>query len=397
MLIPLRTDYYARRRPVVTEAIIIVTALVYLLDQVGPFFGWFEPRALHALGAFWPARSEWWTLITYQFLHAPFVGDAWALLHIIFNMLFLWVFGAPVEDRMGRVGFLAFYLIGGMAAGIGHAFASSSPVIGASGSVAAVTGAYLVLFPRSTVMVWFFGILHLGSVWLIGLYIVLDILRSATGFLGGFRGGVAYEAHLAGYAFGFVVTLALLGLRLIRRQDVDLLFLLSQMRRRRAFRAAQRPVRGGMWDQPTAPKAGESLKPARERPMTEAELRIADRRAEIARLIADHDLGAAAARYRELLAEDPAAAFDEPRQVDLANQLYAGGDHATAARAYELFLERYSHSARGPEVRLILAMLYARRLGRHDRARELLELARPKLGDPKQAELAGRLLAELGA
>ena len=73
-----------------------------------------------------------WQLVTYQFLHDP-----WSVFHLGFNMLFLWVFGSAVEDRMSRPSYLAFYLMGGVVAGLGHMMTSASPVIGASGSVSA--------------------------------------------------------------------------------------------------------------------------------------------------------------------------------------------------------------------------------------------------------------------
>src|SRR5262245_16325094 len=88
-----------------------------------------------------PGGSRPWSFITYAFLHGN-------LMHILGNMVFLWVFGPNVEDRFGRIGFLLFYLGGAAASGGLHAMFDSNPVLGASGAIAAVTGAYLVLFPR---------------------------------------------------------------------------------------------------------------------------------------------------------------------------------------------------------------------------------------------------------
>jgi outer membrane protein assembly factor BamD (BamD/ComL family) len=118
-------------------------------------------------------------------------------------------------------------------------------------------------------------------------------------------------------------------------------------------------------------------------------------RAEIQRLIAQHQLPAAAQRYRTLLRQHPQAALTEQRQVEVANQLASEGDHATAAAAYELLLARFPQTHSAGEVRLMLGLLYARHVQRPDRARELIQNAKPSLRDPAQQRLADQLLSEL--
>jgi membrane associated rhomboid family serine protease len=202
MFIPLRTDRPPKRRPLVTQSLILVNLAVYLVGAAGFYFDLFEnPQALVDFGHFDPQEFKAWQLVSYQFLHDPH-----GILHIAFNMLFLWVFGAAVEDRLGRVGFLGFYLTGGIVAALAHAMIKpSDPVIGASGSIAGVTGAFLALFPRSRiqVLIFFFivGVISIPSLWFIGIYITVDVLRQLFDFLG--RGGrnVAYMAHLAGYVY----------------------------------------------------------------------------------------------------------------------------------------------------------------------------------------------------
>src|SRR5690606_10854959 len=121
-------------------------------------------------------------------------------LHVLGNMLILWVFGTSVEDRLTRWWFLAFYLVGGAAAGAAHALLESSPALGASGAVAAVTGAAIVLFPRSNVkcIVFFFiiGIFNIPAWIFIAFAIAKDIFFAGLG-----GGNVAYFAHLGGYAY----------------------------------------------------------------------------------------------------------------------------------------------------------------------------------------------------
>src|SRR5262245_25586826 len=193
MFIPIRTDREPRRRPLVTEGLIVINLVVYLIGLIGQASGAFSMEAFIDGGAFDPRHVRWWQIVTSMFMHDP--GSIW---HLAFNMLFLWVFGAPVEDRLGRVGFLSFYLTGGAVAALAHGMISSSPVIGASGAIAAVSGAFLALFPRSRIIVLFllgFALFAVPSLWLIGLYFVVDVLRQAWQLLGAHGSDVAYMAH----------------------------------------------------------------------------------------------------------------------------------------------------------------------------------------------------------
>lgn len=396
MLIPLRTSRPQRRKPLVTELLIIANLLVFLAVLVAERAGAGDRFDLVGRAALARDGFRVWQLVSYQFLHDP--GQLW---HLAFNMLFLWVFGGAVEDRLRRTSFLAFYLIGGAVAGLAHTMLDPSPVIGASGSVAAVSGAFLALFPRSHIRVlivfFFIGVYSIPSVWFIGLYFAIDLLRGTKAILGGAEDGqVAYAAHLAGYLYGFALAFALLGLGIVKREEYDVFFLFKQWRRRAAFRAASRAQVGGAWESASA-DTGRDLARRRKRapePSPAADAHAA-RRAEIAQLVADHKLPAAAAAYRALLVEAPEATLPERQQLDVANQLQAEGDHEGAAGAYELLLRAYSTCASAPEVRLILGAIYARRLDRPQRARELIELARAALTDPGQRSLADDLLGEI--
>jgi membrane associated rhomboid family serine protease len=146
------------------------------------------------------------TLFTSMFMHG-----GW--LHIIFNMLFLWIFGNNVEDSMGRVRYILFYLLGGLAA-VGAQVAvdanSEVPTVGASGAIAAVLGGYLILYPRARVLTivflfFFFTFIEIPAMVMLGIWVFLQFLP-AVGQLanpdvaGG--GGVAYFAHIGGFVFG---------------------------------------------------------------------------------------------------------------------------------------------------------------------------------------------------
>lgn len=153
-----------------------------------------------------PDKSWWQSIFVAMFLHG-----GW--LHIGGNMLFLWVFGNNVEDRLGRFAFIAFYLLGGLAAaGLQLAFDPSSavPNLGASGAIAAVLGAYFVMFPRArvyTLVIFFFiTAVELPAVVVLGAWFVLQLFSGVGGLGTQVNGGVAYWAHVGGFAFGMVVT-----------------------------------------------------------------------------------------------------------------------------------------------------------------------------------------------
>jgi membrane associated rhomboid family serine protease len=148
----------------------------------------------------------WWTTVfTSMFLHG-------GILHIAFNMLFLWIFGNNVEDSMGRPRFLAFYLLAGVVAAYTQALLSASstvPAIGASGAIAGVLGGYLLLFPRARVLtvvliILFVTIIEIPAAILLAIWFVLQFLPAlgqvTTSAAGG--EGVAYWAHVGGFAFG---------------------------------------------------------------------------------------------------------------------------------------------------------------------------------------------------
>ncbi len=164
--------------------------------------------------------GAWWlTLLTSMFLHA-------GVLHLVGNMLFLWVFGNNIEDSMGRGRFLLFYLLAGVAAVYGQALLDTSstvPTIGASGAVAGVLGAYALLHPQARVLtivfiVFFFTFIEVPALVLLGIWFVLQFLP-AVGQLASPElsegGGVAYFAHVAGFVFGLAMV------RLFARRDHD--------------------------------------------------------------------------------------------------------------------------------------------------------------------------------
>ena len=220
MFIPLRDENPTSRLPVVTVLLIAANAAVFLLQAVAP--GGLESaavrfgavpyeithfRSLPETAAFPPLL----TLLTSMFIHG-------SLFHLLGNMLYLWIFGNNIEDRLGPVRFALFYLVCGVAASLTHILAqpgSRVPMIGASGAIAGVLGAYWVLFPRARVKTFIFLIFYIDVVpiparIILGLWFLVQILNIGMG------GGVAWFAHIGGFLAGLLFIRLALG-RAFRR------------------------------------------------------------------------------------------------------------------------------------------------------------------------------------
>lgn len=337
----------------------------------------YSPYLLH------PSAPSLVQFITYQFHHA-------GLSHLLMNMVFLYVFGNNVEDRLGKAGYLLFYLAGGILAGLGHSMLEPAPVLGASGAVAGVVGCYLAWFPVSniTMMYWVFmlvGTFEISSMMLI----LFQAGQDAVMFLGQF-GGVAYLAHLSGYAYGFGIGMGLLWLGVMPREPYDFLALIQQYQRRRQFQAL---TRDGY--QPWLHGVGPHGRGGVGESENTASKEIMDLRVQIHEAVGAHEIQRAAQLYTQLLAIDPRQVMSQQQQLDLANQLMAQQRYEWAAKAYELFLSAYKGYGQHGKIELILGLIYGRYLGQYARARELLERAKPYLMEPGDRELAGEVLAEI--
>lgn len=215
-MFPLRDTVRARSFPVVNSLLIGFNVLVFLLEQyieVRYGVGGFE-RFLSLLGLV-PARlslARPLTLVT--LVSSAFLHGSW--FHLISNMWTLYIFGDNVEDRLGSVRYFLFYMASGIAAGLTHAlFASTSsiPTVGASGAIAGVLGAYIVMFPRARVITlvplfvlpWF---VEIRAFFYLGLWFLSQLSSGllSLGAMGQF-GGIAWWAHIGGFIFGLVLAL----------------------------------------------------------------------------------------------------------------------------------------------------------------------------------------------
>jgi membrane associated rhomboid family serine protease len=220
-MIPLKDNNPTSRFPIITLLLILANIVVFVYTDILGFgtkefvfqyavvpvdivnFGEISGRAPFSVLA---------TLFTSQFMHG-------GLLHIVSNMLFLWIFGNNVEDRLGPISFVIFYPACGVVAAIAQVMGSPSsavPMLGASGAVAGVMGAYFLMFPRAEVLTLIWIIFFIRLVWLpayviIIYWVAIQVFSQINA--GGQQGGVAYLAHIGGFAAGVILYLVYKGIK----------------------------------------------------------------------------------------------------------------------------------------------------------------------------------------
>lgn len=201
-MIPLRDVIPSRTRPVVNIVLIALNALVFV-QQLG--LGADEIEGFIRRFGLVPAAFSWTAVLTSMFVHGGFM-------HFAGNMLYLWIFGDNVEDRMGHGRYLVFYLLSGVGAALAQTYVapdSPVPMVGASGAIAGVMGAYFVLYPRSRVLTLIpfpITVVEIPAVFLLGLWFVMQFVNGVATLgpaeAGQVVGGVAFWAHAAGFGVG---------------------------------------------------------------------------------------------------------------------------------------------------------------------------------------------------
>jgi len=210
-MIPLRDDNPTVRFPLVTISLIVLNVVIFFYEiSLGPqfeaFLNTYGAKPVYILNMASPPGlpSPYLTIFSSMFLHGGFF-------HVAGNMLYLWIFGNNVEDSMGHFRFIVFYFISGIVAVYIFAFmnpVSTIPMVGASGAVSGVLGAYLVLFPRAKVLTlipfgFYMQVVRIPAVFVLGLWIVVQILNGM--FSGGRGGGIAWFAHIGGFLAGVLL------------------------------------------------------------------------------------------------------------------------------------------------------------------------------------------------
>jgi membrane associated rhomboid family serine protease len=212
-MIPLKDDNPTRTFPIINYALIVANVAVFLYQITLP------PNAYKAflmanamipmripqfLAGYVGFKMTFYPMFTSMFLHG-------GLMHLLGNMLFLYIFGDNVEDYVGHLPYLLFYLVCGIASGLIHSLFnlhSSLPALGASGAISGVMGAYAVLFPRARVLMLFFVFLvPVPAYFVLGYWFLLQFLSGIGEFGAAASGGVAWWAHIGGFLMGMVVAL----------------------------------------------------------------------------------------------------------------------------------------------------------------------------------------------
>jgi membrane associated rhomboid family serine protease len=383
LLLPIRTSVRPFRTPYTNYALIAVNVAIFFLTY------WPLPILRPLVNQFMltPVHPHLWQFITYAFLHGN-------LLHIIGNMFFLYLFGNNVNDKLGHFGYLCFYLAGAVFSAVGHTLINSNPVLGASGAVAAVTGAYLVLFPQTLITVFYWLLYFVDTVDVPALYFIAFKMIIFDNVLARYTTNVAYDAHLAGYAFGITASLLLLATGLTATSRFDLWAMIKQWNRRRQYR----DVISAGYDPYTGQGGTKQLK-AREITKTDAQQqqdpRIRQLCGEIANRIYQRNLHAAAQLYLELINLDSEQIIPRQHLLDIANQLASENRHDQAVIAYEKFLAHYANYEYIEQVELMLGLIYSRYLDKPDLAVKHLQAAERKLADPGQLKLCRDELEKL--
>ena len=232
-MIPLRDANPVRRLPVVTIAVVIanIAAFAYVtgieasqgIKGVEEFFETYGVVPAKLVAA-WKSGEylgpETLAVFTSMFLHVN-------LIHLAGNMIYLWIFGNNIEDRLGPFWFIGFYLVGGIAAVAAQVLidpTSEVPMVGASGAISAVLGAYLVLFPGARILSlvflgFFYQLIEVRAVLVLGFWFLLQLIDGIASLgLAGAEGGVAFFAHIGGFAAGVAIGLLVRGTSAGRRR-----------------------------------------------------------------------------------------------------------------------------------------------------------------------------------
>lgn len=208
-MLPFKDDNPTRTFPIVTIGLIIINTIVFILQMLSPvdqakviFAYGTIPNYLLTFKTVQPIHPVL-TLFTSMFMHG-------GLFHLGGNMLYLWIFGNNIEDRLGHIHFTIFYLLSGVVATFTHAITEPSsmlPMIGASGAVSGILGAYLLLFPHARIhtlifLGFFVQVVRLPAVFVIGFWIIIQFLNGIISKGLADYGGVAWFAHIGGFIFG---------------------------------------------------------------------------------------------------------------------------------------------------------------------------------------------------
>ena len=216
-MIPLKDDNPTNTRPIITYCLIAICLLVFIIElslssyRDGTFFYSFGLIPSVLLGKLKLSQDlyvipSYITVITSMFVHGGFM-------HLIGNMLYMWIFADNIEESIGKIKFLIFYLLCGIGAAMAQVFTDANsqiPMVGASGAIGGILGAYLINYPKAKVLVlipfgFFSQLIKIKAIYVLGFWFVLQFINSALSTSKG--GGVAYSAHIGGFICGIILIL----------------------------------------------------------------------------------------------------------------------------------------------------------------------------------------------
>jgi membrane associated rhomboid family serine protease len=206
LFLPYKVDVKSKRKPFANYLVMIAIVAVFVLQKIYP-----EERTEPFVLAGWSARG----LLGYMWLHDGYP-------HIIFNLIFLWVFGNAVCAKIGNVLYLPVYIATGLLAAVIHLTFDVRMAVGASGAIFGIVGTYLVLYPFNSIkcFFWFLAYVRRFSIagfWIILLWVALNVLGAVSGY----TGGAAYFAHIGGFVGGIILAIILLKSKLVARDSMD--------------------------------------------------------------------------------------------------------------------------------------------------------------------------------
>jgi membrane associated rhomboid family serine protease len=390
VLFPIGDENPSGRRPFLTWGLIAANVLVFTVANRWPFGGLGGELPMSVARDFGLVPSKVgghpFTFLSSMFLH----GD---IFHILGNMLFLWIAGDNVEDKMGRLPFLGFYLLSGVLASATYLVytggSSYVPLVGASGAIAGVLGCYMVFFPRAQIRLfyWFYffvGTFLIEARWFLGFWIAENLFFWLV--VGSrYASGVAYAAHAGGFAVGIVAGMLLKGhlRRSGRTTRADRLTGFAGSRE-----AAARP--SARVEPGPVSFAGEFVDPRAETRRSGQD--FFGQEEAITDMLSEERMDAALERYADYLRLPYAKPLPSWAQIEIAAEFFRREDFEEALKAYRRYLAHYPAGADAAEAKFRLGVILARHRHEYFRAREYLlqaglEHPQPELREHARTEL----------